>query len=299
MIPDMSARTALMMLFAGLTAPAVLAPAQEVPTPKGTAELLRGRLDEFARAVLGPDGRDPRRATAIEAELPAYDWKDVDVPSTVLAFAKDRERRSRGREKLPWGFDAMPRAAVRIAPAKAWADLIVNGVDGVIRSLGFADWKKLPGGKSRSDDLFINSAAFLKVASLALDVFTGYEGRLLEDDARRIRDALFRVYATYGLDTVHLSWEYSVIPAGFFLQFGAWMGDLRALTLATNMADAWLSDPKESHLRQFEQAVLAIDRFNTRFSSGTLETKVALIRRLRRSTLVPEAIKVQLRTPAG
>jgi hypothetical protein len=262
---------------------------------------LRQKLEEYARATHGtaPGDRDPRRAVEIGKEIGRIDWRDVDVPGEVLRFAREQERKVLQRKPVVWGFDCVPDALVRAGTPEKWATMVEQGVEDLLKSLGFATWKKLSGRKGSDPDVYPNGAAFTKVASAVLSLYSREGQELPPKVLNRMRDALIRIYGTYDLDTVQQSWEYGLIPAGWYLQFGCWLGDLRALSRATAMVDAWLVEPREAYVKNFHQAVVAIDRFTLGFAPHMEEVKASVLRRIKQSSKVPDGVKAEIKTPTG
>lgn len=263
----------------------------------GTIEILRGMLQEYARAQCGTGAgeKDPRRAEAVEKKLREYDWKDLPVALAVLGFARDQERKLRDREAAPWAFDCLPRSVAQLVPPGQWRTLIEQGVEEQVKSLGFSSWKKLVNRKIPGD-VFIKARAFEKVTSCVLQAFSRGEAAIGGEDLERIRNALHRIYGTYHLQTPQASWDYSLLPAGWYLQFGAWMGDLRALSVASSMVDAWLANPREPQIKNLEQAVVAIDGFSVFWSSDLWPVKTTVLQRIRESPQIPGSIKANLKT---
>lgn len=280
--------------------PAALAQvrAESKPSAKepGTADLLKKLLGEYveARAKRTPDG--PARAAEIDKSLPDRDWSKVDIPATALDFALDQEQKTRDKRIDNWDFDRLPPALVGLVTPARWATFVEQRLEALVQSSGNISWKSPKAWKSRSHDM-VQARAFEKIASHVATGLAKTLTNVASEDLRRFHEAFFRIYAEYDVETIHKSTQYEHLPAGAYMQWGGWLGDRRAMKIASDIVEAWFAAPRETQIPNFDQAVRTIDLFNNVLAFDQEPERVRLMHRIKADPKTPDSVKSIIKTP--
>jgi hypothetical protein len=142
----------------------------------------------------------------------------------------------------------------------------------------------------------VQARAFEKVASHVAASLCKDLGAAPLADLKRMRDAFFRIYEQYEIGTIQKSTQYAYLPAGSYLQWAGWIGDPRAFKVAKEISDAWFAMQREIQLPNFDQAVRAIDTFNTQLEPGREPERVELIRKIKADSRTPDSVKSVIKT---
>jgi len=262
----------------------------------GTADLLKKLLGEYveARAKKTPEG--DARAAEIDKRLPDRDWAKVDVPATTFEFALDQEQKTRDKRIDTWDFDRLPPALVGLVTTERWATFVEQRLEALVQSSGTISWKSPKAWKNRSTDM-VHARAFEKIASHVATGVAKTITSVASEDLRRFHECFFRIYAEYDVETIHKSTQYEHLPAGFYMQWGGWLGDRRAMKIASDIVEAWLAAPRETQIPNFEQAVRTIDLFNNALAFDQEPERVRLMHRIKADPKTPVSVKTAIKTP--
>jgi hypothetical protein len=270
--------------------------AESRPKEPGSAELLKRLLGEYAEARAKRTPEALARADEIDRTLPDRDWSRVEIAGTAFEFVVVQEQKTRDNRIEGWDFDRLPPTLVWITTVQKWACFVEQRIDALAARSGPISWKGPKAWKAMSSEM-VQARAFEKIASI---VSTGLARKLDEippQDIARFHEAFFRVYAEYDIETVHKSTAYSHLPAGLYMQWGGWLGDRRAMKVASDMVDAWLAAPRETQVPNFDQAVRTIDLFNNLLRPDQEAERVGLIRKIKADPKTPDSVKAIIKTP--
>jgi hypothetical protein len=265
------------------------------PKGKGTPEILKKALAEHAEAAFRKTKETLARAERIDKGLLDLDWSEVDVPATAFEFCVSQEQKKHDRKIEGWDFLQLPPCLVRLSTSGSWATFVEKRLDALTGNIGTISWKTPKTWKNLSSEM-VEARAFEKVASHVAASFNQDLGAVPLDDLKRIRDAFFRIFAQYEIGTIQKSTQYAYLPAGYYLQWAGWIGDPRAFKIAKEITEAWFAMQREIHQPNFDQAVRAIDYYNTQLDPGKEPERDELIRKIKADSRTPDSVKAVIKS---